>query len=85
MGRGPVGPPSHVRGVRVSAKTRNDRRKLVIGIIDPLARLILAAGLVKPFFAPGPDDLLAGVLGVIVSVALWTAVAYLIRSIEDEE
>lgn len=67
------------------AETRNDRRKLSIGMIDPAARLVLAAGLVKPIVAPGPDDLWTLVGSAIVAIAAWSVAAYLIASLEDEE
>ena len=72
-------------GRGMSAKTRNDRRKIIIGMIDPLARLVFAAGLVKPILAPGPDDAFTVTGAVAFSIALWGAAAYLLSALEDEE
>lgn len=68
----------------MSAKTRNDRRKLWVGMIDPTARLVLAAGLVKPIVSPGPDDVLTALGSLLIAIAGWSAVAYFI-TLEDEE
>ena len=69
----------------MGAKARNERRKIVIGMIDPVARLVLAAGLVKPFFAPGPDDFWTLLGAMFTAIVLWAGAAYLIASLEDEE
>lgn len=68
-----------------SNERRNEQRKLVIGIIDPAARLVLAAGLIKPVFSPGVDDILTLLGAVAMSFGLWSVVAYLIFKMEDEE
>ena len=83
--KGANGAGERARRRGTSAKTRNDRRKIVIGMMDPVARLVLAAGLVRPFFAPGPDDFWPLVGAVLAAIVLWGGAAYLIASLEDEE
>lgn len=69
----------------MSARTRNERRKLWVGMIDPTARLVLAAGLVKPIVSPGPDDVLTALGSLLLAIAGWSAAAYFVLRLEDEE
>ena len=68
----------------MSAKTRNEQRKLIVGVLDGIARIVLAAGLVKPIFSPGPDDVSTLLGAVVASIVLWDGVTYFIVGMEDE-
>ena len=69
----------------MGTKLRNEKRKLIVGILDGIARIVLATGLIKPIFSPGPDDLSTVMGAVVASFVLWGGVTYFIVGMEDEE
>ena len=63
---------------------RNEMKRFGAAFLDRAALGLLAAGLFKPVFGPGPDDVLLIVGAIAATIALEGCAIYLLSTLEDE-
>ena len=63
---------------------RNEIKRFLAATLDRIALGLLAAGLIKPIFEPGPDDGLLITGAIILTIAIECAAIYLLSTLEDE-
>ena len=71
--------------MNANAKRRNKLRGLGVDLATWGAKTLLIAGLVKPLFAPEPNDLLLSILAVVVALVLIVGAFYVTARMEPEE